>query len=76
MNDFEISTEAETLLTTLGYEWNGWGYIAEDFLEVNFELEANGIPQYQSFEEFLRRKLEWKQSLKSDMIDEKVVSYG
>lgn len=68
MSDFEISTEAETLLTTLGYEWNGWGYIAEDFLETNLELEANGIPCYKSFEEFLRCKLDWKQTLKSDMI--------
>ena len=74
MSEFQISYEAETLLDTLGYEWNGWGYIAEDFLETNLELEANGIPCYKSFEEFLRRKLDWKQSLKSDMIDEKVVA--
>jgi len=75
MDDFEISNEAETLLTTLGYEWNGWGYIAQDFLEINGELEANGVPSYQSFEEFLRRKLEWKQSLKSDVvIDQRIAA--
>jgi hypothetical protein len=74
MNEFQISEEAETLLETLGYEWNGWGYIAQDFLEINGELEANGVPSYKTFEEFLRRKLEWKQSLKSDMIDEKEVA--
>jgi len=74
MRDFEISTEAETLLSTLGYEWDGWGYIAQDFLEINFELEANGVPTYHSFEEFLRRKLEWKQSLKSDMVDERITA--
>ncbi len=71
---FNISREAENLMIALGYDAQGWGYVAEDFLEINFELEANGVPSYQSFEDFLRRKLEWKQSLKSDIIDQRIAA--
>jgi len=70
---FDISKEAENLMIALGYDEQGFGYVASDYLEVNFELEANGI-QFGSFEDFLRRKLEWKNSLKSDVVVERIAA--
>jgi hypothetical protein len=71
---FDISREAENLMVALGYDPQGWGYVVDDFQEINFELEANGVPTYGSLEEFLRRKLEWKQSLRTDVVVERIAA--
>lgn len=64
---FDISEKAERLMTAIGYDEQEWGWVVEDFLEIQFELEANGIPTYASFEDFLSGKLNWIQSLRSDV---------
>jgi len=59
----EISRNEETLLKELGVAWNGWQYELESFLEINFELEANGIPTYSSFEEYLEGRVAYKRKV-------------
>jgi hypothetical protein len=59
----EISRSEETLLKELGVAWNGWQYEHAEFLEINFELEANGIPTYSSFEEYLEGRVAYKRKV-------------
>jgi hypothetical protein len=58
-----IVTREEELLELLGIPWNGWGYELEEFAQINFELEANGVPTYKSFEEYLEGRLEYKKRI-------------
>jgi len=51
------------LLELLGIPWNGWGYELEEFAQINFELEANGVPTYKSFEEYLESRVKYKQRM-------------
>jgi hypothetical protein len=58
-----IVSREEELLGLLGIPWNGWGYELEEFAQINFELEANGVPTYKSFEEYLEGRLEYKKRI-------------
>jgi hypothetical protein len=58
-----ISPNAEQLLGKLGVTWNGWQYEVEDFIELNLELEANGVPTYNSFEEYLESRIAYKERI-------------
>jgi hypothetical protein len=58
-----IVTREEELLELLGIPWNGWGYEHQEFVQINFELEANGVPTYKSFEEYLEGRLEYKKRI-------------
>jgi len=59
----DITKREEELLKLLGVSWNGWQYEHQDFLEINFELSANGVPTYKSFEEYLEGRLEYKKRI-------------
>ena len=59
----EIISREEELLELLGIPWNGWGYELEEFAQINLELEANGVPTYKSFEEYLEGRLKYKQRI-------------
>lgn len=59
----DITKREEELLELLGVPWNGWEYERQDFAELNFELSANGVPTYKSFEEYLEGRLEYKQRI-------------
>jgi hypothetical protein len=59
----DITRREEELLELLGVPWNGWQYEQQNFAEINFELEANGVPTYKSFEEYLEGRLEYKQRI-------------
>ena len=59
----DITKREEELLELLGVTWNGWQYEHQDFLELNFELRANGVPTYASFEEYLEGRLEYKKRI-------------
>lgn len=59
----DITSREEELLELLGVPWNGWEYERQDFAELNFELSANGVPTYKSFEEYLEGRLEYKQRI-------------
>ena len=59
----DISPRAEQLLEKLGVQWNGWQYEVQDFIELNFELRANGVTTYVSFEEYLEGRLEYKKRI-------------
>jgi hypothetical protein len=59
----DVISREEELLELLGIPWNGWGYELEEFAQINFELEANGVPTYKSFEEYLEGRLEYKQRI-------------
>ena len=54
----DITRREEELLELLGVSWNGWQYEQQNFAEINFELEANGVPTYKSFEEYHEGRLE------------------
>ena len=58
-----ISPKAEQLLEKLGVTWNGWQYEVEDFIELNFELEANGVPTYNSLREYLESRIAYKERI-------------
>lgn len=58
-----ISKRAEELLGQLNVPWNGWQYEQQDFEELNFELKANGVPTYSSFEEYLEGRLAYKKKV-------------
>lgn len=66
---FEITEKAELLMSALGYDAQEWGWVVDDFQELQFELEANGVPTWDSFESYLQGKLNWKQSLRSDIAE-------
>ena len=53
----------ERLLEQLGVPWNGWQYERADFDEMNSELEANGIPVYATFTEYLEARVEYKRKI-------------
>jgi hypothetical protein len=53
----------ERLLEQLGVPWNGWQYERAEFDEMNSELEANGIPVYASFTEYLEARIEYKRKI-------------
>ena len=59
----DITAAEEHLLKQMGIPWNGWQYEHEAFLETNFELEANGVPAYASFEEYLEGRLAYKRKV-------------
>jgi hypothetical protein len=59
----DITQREEELLELLGVPWNGWQYEQQNFAEINFELEANGVPTYKSFEEYLEGRLKYKQRI-------------
>jgi hypothetical protein len=59
----DVISREEELLELLGIPWNGWGYELEEFAQINFELEANGVPTYKSFEEYLEGRLKFKQRM-------------
>jgi hypothetical protein len=59
----DITQREEELLKLLGVSWNGWQYEHQDFLEINLELSANGVPTYKSFEEYLEGRLEYKKRI-------------
>ena len=59
----DISASEENLLKQMGVPWNGWQYEHEAFLETNFELEANGVPAYASFEEYLEGRVAYKRKI-------------
>lgn len=59
----DITQREEELLKLLGVSWNGWQYEHQDFLEINAELAANGVPAYKSFEEYLEGRLEYKKRI-------------
>jgi hypothetical protein len=59
----DVISREEELLELLGIPWNGWGYELEEFAQINFELEANGVPTYNSFEEYLEGRLEYKKRI-------------
>jgi hypothetical protein len=59
----DITQREEELLELLGISWNGWQYEQQNFAEINFELEANGVPTYKSFEEYLEGRLKYKQRI-------------
>lgn len=59
----EINESEERLLTQLGVPWNGWQYERAEFDEMNSELEANGIPVYASFTEYLEARVEYKRKI-------------
>lgn len=59
----DITKREEELLELLGIAWNGWQYEHQDFLEINFELSANGVPTYASFEEYLEGRLAYKRKV-------------
>ena len=56
----DISSRAEQLLTSMGVPWNGWQYEVEDFIEMNGELEANGVPIFASFEDYLEARADYR----------------
>jgi hypothetical protein len=53
----------ERLLEQLGVPWNGWQYERAEFDEMNSELEANGIPVYATFTEYLEARVEYKRKI-------------
>ena len=53
----------ERLLKQLDVPWNGWQYERAEFDEMNSELEANGIPVYASFTEYLEARVEYKRKI-------------
>ena len=59
----DITQREEELLELLDISWNGWQYEQQNFAEINFELEANGVPTYKSFEEYLEGRLKYKQRI-------------
>jgi hypothetical protein len=59
----EIGESDERLLEQLGVPWNGWQYERAEFDEMNSELEANGIPVYASFTEYLEARVEYKRKI-------------
>ena len=59
----DITQREEELLELLGVPWNGWQYEQQNFDEINSELEANGVPIYKSFEEYLEGRLEYKKRI-------------
>lgn len=59
----DISARAEELLEQLGVPWNGYEYERQEFAEINFELKANGVPTYTSFEEYLEGRLEYRRKV-------------
>jgi len=59
----DITQREEELLELLGVSWNGWQYEQQNFVEINSELEANGVPTYKSFEEYLEGRLKYKQRI-------------
>jgi len=59
----EINESEEHLLEQLGVPWNGWQYERADFDEMNSELEANGIPVYATFTEYLEDRVEYKRKI-------------
>jgi len=59
----DITQREEELLELLDISWNGWQYEQQNFAEINFELEANGVPTYKSFEEYLEGRLEYKKRI-------------
>jgi hypothetical protein len=59
----EINESEERLLEQLGVPWNGWQYERADFDEINSELEANGVPVYASFTEYLEARVEYKRKI-------------
>lgn len=58
-----VVTREEELLELLGIPWNGWGYEHDDFMQYNLELLANGIPVFNSFEEYLESRVVWKKRM-------------
>ena len=58
-----ISAAEERLLEQMGVPWNGWQYEFAAFLETNFELKANGVPAYASFEEYLEGRVAYKRKI-------------
>lgn len=61
---FDISAEAENLMVTLGYSEQEWGWVVDDYLENNEQLEYNGIPIFNTLEEYLISKIVWINSIK------------
>lgn len=61
---FDISAEAENLMTALGYSEQEWGWVVDDYLENNEQLEYNGIPIFNTLEEYLISKVVWINSIK------------
>jgi len=59
----DISARAEELLELLGVPWNGYEYERQNFAEINFELKANGVPAYTSFEEYLEARLNYRRKV-------------
>jgi hypothetical protein len=53
----------ERLLEQLGVPWNGWQYERAEFDEMNSELEANGIPVYATFTEYLEARVDYKRKI-------------
>lgn len=60
----DITENEEKLLQQLGVPWDGWQYEHQDFLELNFELRASGVPTYDSFEQYLIGRVEYRNKLK------------
>lgn len=58
-----INERDESLLKELGVPWNGWQYERADFDEINSELQANGVPVYASFTEYLEARVEYKRKI-------------
>lgn len=59
----DITQREEELLELLGVPWNGWQYELENFVEINSELQANGVPVYKSFEEFLEARVAYRRKV-------------
>jgi hypothetical protein len=59
----DITKNEEELLEQLGIPMSGWQYEHQDFLELNFELKANGVPCYASFEQYLNGRVEYRNKL-------------
>jgi hypothetical protein len=59
----DITRREEELLELLGVSWNGWQYEQQNFVEINSELEANGLPLHKSFEEFLEARLAYRRKV-------------
>jgi hypothetical protein len=59
----DITQREEELLKLLGVPWNGWQYEQQNFDEINSELQANGVPTYKSFEEFLEARVAYRRKV-------------
>jgi hypothetical protein len=59
----DISCREEQLLKELGVPWNGWEYERQEFAELNYELESNGIPQHNTFEDYLSARIHYKRKM-------------